>query len=98
MAKASELRKDVINVRTGRRLGELADVEIDEQNGRITALVVPGPARLWGLLGGDQDIVIPWTKIVRIGPDCILVDWDRDDWTPVLHHGGGAGGSGFPAG
>lgn len=77
MAKASELRKDVINIKTGRRLGELADVEIDEKTGKITALVVPGPARLWGLLGSEKDIVIPWNKIVCIGPDCILVDWDE---------------------
>lgn len=76
VAKASELRKDVINIRTGRRLGELVDVEIDESTGRITALVVPGPSRLWGLLGGEKDIVIPWQRIVRIGPDCILVDWE----------------------
>ncbi|BDG60744.1 YlmC/YmxH family sporulation protein [Caldinitratiruptor microaerophilus] len=88
MAKASELRKDVINIRTGRRLGELVDVEIDEKTGRITALVVPGHSRLWGLLGGERDIVIPWHRIVRIGPDCILVDWDDGpDGT------GGAGGA-----
>lgn len=90
MTKASELRKDVINVRTGRRLGELVDVEIDERSGRITALVVPGPAKLWGLLGSDRDIVIPWNKIVRIGPDCILVDWEYDDYVP------GAKGEGGP--
>ncbi|MFO7173859.1 MAG: YlmC/YmxH family sporulation protein [Bacillota bacterium] len=77
MAKASDLRKEIINVRTGRRLGELVDVEIDESTGRITALVVPGPSRFWGLLGSGQDLVIPWSRIVRIGPDCILVDLEE---------------------
>ncbi|MFO7275169.1 MAG: YlmC/YmxH family sporulation protein, partial [Bacillota bacterium] len=41
MAKASDLRKEVIDIRTGRRLGELIDVEIDEKSGRITAIIVP---------------------------------------------------------
>lgn len=75
--KASDLRKEVIDVRTGRRLGELIDVEIDEQSGRITAIVVPGESRWFGFWGGGPDLVIPWTKIVRIGPDCILVEIDR---------------------
>lgn len=90
MAKASELRRDVINVRTGRKLGEVVDVEIDERTGRITHVVVPGTAKLWGLLGSERDIVIPWTKIVRIGPDCILVDWEQDDW-PAAGDGAGTG-------
>jgi len=74
--KASDLRKDVIDIRTGRRLGELVDVEIDDETGRITAIVVPGESKLFGILGGGPDVVIPWTKIRRIGPDCILVEVD----------------------
>lgn len=72
--KASDLRKEVIDIRTGRRLGPLIDVEIDEGTGQIVAIVVPGEGRLFGLLGGGTDIVIPWTQIRRIGPDCILVE------------------------
>jgi len=77
VAKASDLRKDVIDIRSGRRLGELIDIEIDEKSGRITAIVVPGEGRWFGLWGGGPDIVIPWTKIVCIGPDCILVEVER---------------------
>lgn len=76
VTKASDLRKEVIDIRTGRRLGELIDVEIDESNGRITAIVVPGDTKFFGLLGSGPDFVIPWTKIVKIGPDCILVEVD----------------------
>jgi YlmC/YmxH family sporulation protein len=77
VSKASDLRKEVIDIRTGRRLGELIDVEIDEESGRISSIVVPGEARYFGLFGGGPDVVIPWTKIVKIGPDCILVEIDR---------------------
>lgn len=75
-SKASDLRKEVIDIRTGRRLGELIDVEIDDATGKITAIVVPGEAKYFGLLGGGPDIVIPWTRIKKIGPDCILVEVD----------------------
>lgn len=71
--KASELRKEVIDIESGRRLGELIDVEIDEETGRITAIVVPGENKLFGLIGGAGDVVIPWAQIRKIGPDCILV-------------------------
>lgn len=75
--KASDLRKEVIDIRSGRRMGELIDVEIDDASGRITAIVVPGDSKFFGLLGGGPDVVIPWTQIRRIGPDCILVEVDR---------------------
>lgn len=72
--KASELRKEVIDIESGRRLGELIDVEIDEETGRITAIVVPGESKLFGLISGTGDVVIPWAQIRKIGPDCILVE------------------------
>lgn len=75
--KASDLRKEVIDIRTGRRLGELVDVEIDDETGRITAIVVPGDQKLFGILGSGPDVTIPWTRIRKIGPDCILVEVDR---------------------
>lgn len=77
VTKASDLRKEVIDIRSGRRLGDLIDVEIDEESGRITAIVVPGEGRWFGIWGGGPDLVIPWTKIVRVGPDCILVEIER---------------------
>jgi len=77
--KASDLRiKDVINVLDGRRLGGLIDVELDHDTGKIKSIVVPGPTKLFGLMGGGGDIVIPWEHIRKIGPDCILVEWDPD--------------------
>lgn len=75
MIKTSDLRvRDVVNVLDGKRLGQAVDLEIDLEQGRVTALVVPGPARLFGLLGRDRDVVIPWENIVRIGVDVILVE------------------------
>ena len=66
--------KEVICVSDGRRLGFISDVEIEIPCGNVLAIVVPGPCRLFGILGRNDDYVIPWRCIKRIGPDIVLVD------------------------
>lgn len=68
--------KEVINIRTGCRLGYVCDAEFQSPEGRITALVVPGKARYFGLLGREDDYILPWECITRIGEDIILVESD----------------------
>ena len=71
----SELQcKEVICVSDGRRLGFISDVEIQVPEGCITALIVPGKCRFFGLFGPRDDYVIPWNCIRRMGEDIILVD------------------------
>ncbi len=75
MYKLSDLRdRDVINIYDGRRLGVIIDVDVDPDCGRIVSLICPGGGRFFGLFGGGKDYVIPWERVVRIGPDVILVD------------------------
>lgn len=75
MSKSSDFRtKEVINIRDGRRLGNIIDMEFNLHEGRITAIVVPGTSRFLGLLREEDDIVIPWERIKKIGDDVILVD------------------------
>lgn len=66
--------KEVINVCTGFRLGYVSDAELDTKDGRVTALIVPGPYRFFGLLGHEDDFYLPWGCIERIGKDIILVN------------------------
>ena len=71
----SELRyKEDIDVNSGFRLGYACDMEFDDAEGRIVSLVTPGRAKFFGLLGREDDYVLPWQSIVRIGSDIILVD------------------------
>lgn len=75
MLKTSDLKiKEVINVADGRRLGTITDIEIDLESGRLTAIVVPGTGKFLGLFGKNDDIIIPWEKIHKIGLDVILVE------------------------
>ena len=71
----SDLRyREIIDVHTGFRLGYVCDAEFDDKEGRLLSLITPGRSKLFGLLGREDDYVLPWTAIVRIGTDIILVD------------------------
>lgn len=71
----SELRrKEVINICDGARLGCICDLELDQCTGVISAIVVPGQSRFFGILKSAEELVIPYCKIVKIGEDVILVD------------------------
>lgn len=66
--------KEVINVATGKCLGYVCDIEIEESTGCICGLYIPGPGRIGGILGRDSCFCIEYRSIVRIGPDIILVN------------------------
>jgi YlmC/YmxH family sporulation protein len=66
--------KEVISIIDGKRMGHITDIEIDVESGRLTAIVVPGMGRFLGLFGRNEDVVIPWDKINKIGMDVILVE------------------------
>lgn len=66
--------KEVINICDGTRLGYVGDVEIRIPDGEVTALIVFGPCRFFGLFGRGEDYYIPWDCIERIGDDIILIN------------------------
>lgn len=73
--RIADLRcKEVINICSGFRLGFVYDVLFDTQTGQIAALAVPGPCRFFGLFGREDDYIIPWECIKKIGDDIILVE------------------------
>ena len=76
LSRIGELRhRDVINIKDGVRIGLLGDVEIDTASASLAAIVVYGRPRLFGLLGHDEDHIIPWSDIRMIGEDAVLVDF-----------------------
>lgn len=73
--KITDLRcKEVINVCNGFRLGYVCDIEVNVVTGQVVALVVPGPCRFFGILGREDDYIIPWDAITKIGDDIILIN------------------------
>ncbi|KNH22763.1 MAG: YlmC/YmxH family sporulation protein [Priestia megaterium] len=81
MLKISEFQlKDVVNVADGKKLGNVGDIDIDLTTGKIQAVIIGG-SRVLGFFGKDDEIVIPWKNIVKIGSDVILVRY-KDTFQP----------------
>ena len=77
--RLAELRyKEIINVSNGHRLGFVGDVEFERDGGHVTALIVPGPCRFFGLFGREDDYILPFECISRIGEDIILVEMPEE--------------------
>ncbi len=65
--------REVINVTDGRRLGTVCDVEIDTCSGKLASIIIYGKPKLFGLLGREEDMVIPFEEIQVFGEETILV-------------------------
>ncbi len=77
--KASELKqKEVINISTGKRLGNIVDFEIDLCSGRITGIAMPMPGKFSILSKNDKYIFVPWEKIKKTGDDVVLIEADNN--------------------
>ncbi len=70
-----ELRKkEVIDVKTGERLGYIDDVRMDTEKSEIISLIIYGGYRLFGLFGKEDDVELPCDCVKVIGNETILVD------------------------
>ncbi|MBR5535087.1 MAG: YlmC/YmxH family sporulation protein [Clostridia bacterium] len=79
--RASSFRhKEVIDISTGDRLGFMTDVDVDLTEGRIKAIIIPGKRRFFGFLPPEEDVVIEWEHIKKIGDDIILVATSGEDY------------------
>ena len=68
--------KEVIQLKDGACLGRVDDLELDGETARVESLLLLGRPRLFGLMGRDETLTIPWGDIERIGLDAILVKTD----------------------
>lgn len=74
MVRISEFQvKDVVNISDGRRLGNIGDIEINLDTGKIETVIVGGTGKLLGFFGKEEEMIIPWNQIIKIGADVILV-------------------------
>ena len=75
MFKISDLRsKDIVNTLDGKKLGIIKDIELDLVDGRIKAIILPGPGKILKFFGRSDDVVVPWKKKKKIGRDVVLVE------------------------
>jgi YlmC/YmxH family sporulation protein len=74
MIKISEFQlKDVININDGKRLGNVGDLDINLSTGKIDAIIILKSGKFLGMFGREDEVIIPWRNIIKIGSDVILV-------------------------
>ena len=66
-------RREVVNLEKGVVIGTVDDIVFDEKDASVEALLIYGRPRLFGLLGRDGDVRIPWAEVISFGRDVILV-------------------------
>ncbi|MBU8790170.1 YlmC/YmxH family sporulation protein [Oceanobacillus caeni] len=82
MVTLTELQlKEVILMEDGRRLGNIADLEINPNTGKIEAIILFVKDKKGNFFSKSDELIIAWNQIVRIGSDVILV---RESNGPLL--------------
>jgi YlmC/YmxH family sporulation protein len=67
--------KCVINISDGKNLGNITDVIIDTCTSKVLAIVVPTQSKnFFNIFKSNNNIIIPYNHICKIGEDTILVD------------------------
>ena len=65
--------KEVVQLEQGVCRGRADDLELDPATAQLQSLILLGRPRLFGLLGRDESLTIPWQEIETIGTDAVLV-------------------------
>ncbi len=68
--------KDVVTIKSGRKLGRIDDLRFDPISAKIHSFVLFGKLKFFGIFGREPDINIMYDDIVKIGADVILVKWE----------------------
>ncbi|MBQ4262674.1 MAG: YlmC/YmxH family sporulation protein [Bacilli bacterium] len=75
MMKLSELqRKNIINIRDGKIVGKIVDVEVDTNSGLLIKLIIEKAHLVRNIFSSEEDITIKFTQIKKLGEDVILID------------------------
>lgn len=65
--------KNIVNVIDGRNIGNIIDVKINEENGKIKSLIIEPNKNVFSFFNKNMDTEIKWENITKIGEDVILV-------------------------
>ena len=65
--------KEIVQLSNGACLGRADDLELDPATAQVKSLLLLGQPHLFGLLGRDESLTIPWQEIETIGTDAVLV-------------------------
>ncbi len=65
--------KEIVQMEQGVCLGKADDLTFDPVTAQLENLILLGRPKLFGLLGREETLTIPWQEIETIGADAVLV-------------------------
>ena len=78
MFSKSELRrKIVINMENAERIGNVSDIDVDVLTGKIKSIIIP-KNDIISIFTRRREIIIPWSQIISVGSEFILVNMPTD--------------------
>lgn len=66
--------KDVVNDEDGIKLGRIVDLDVDIITGKVLSVTIDRGFRFSSIFSNKNQITIPWSKIIKIGNDVIIVE------------------------
>lgn len=71
--------KEVINVKNGKRMGYITDIDMDINEGKIISFTIVGDGGMNIFSRGSENQVVFWNDILKIGYDTIIVNQGSDN-------------------
>lgn len=73
--KLSELiKKDIVNIQDGKKIGKITDVIFDINNGYLIKFIIESPNIIKSIFSSNEELIIKFTQIKKLGEDVILID------------------------
>ena len=68
--------KEIIDLKTGSRHGQLWDAEMlfEKETGKIKSILIPNIHTKPSFRGNIEHLQLPWSSIVKIGEDIIIFE------------------------
>ena len=63
---------EVVDISTGSKLGYVRDYKVDLSTNKVVSIFLPSTSKGW--FAKEDDIEIPWEKVIKIGVDVLIVD------------------------
>ena len=75
MIRVSDImEKEIINVKNGKRMGFITDIDMDVNEGKVISFSISGDSGRGFFSRGYEEEAISWNDILKIGCDTIIVN------------------------
>ncbi|MGI6097918.1 MAG: YlmC/YmxH family sporulation protein [Dethiobacteria bacterium] len=73
-------QKELIDFNEGTFLGPVgkADLWVDELTGEVKALIIESGKKFFAVGLPEKEIALPWTSIIKIGKDVVIVEVENE--------------------